>query len=200
MKHSDFDAVVNDDRWSPYRGWHGDYAGKSIAEYLPAVQQDRGEFLGLVEAIEAAGLVGGKCLQLGLGHVGGAHKLFQAVFSEVWSVDIDLSVIRKYVERFPGDGNFIVGDTREMLTFHEAKKREPFDFLFIDAGHSYADVRADYINYAPLVRNGGMIAFHDAIQRGANDEIRVWAFLEEVRREREVHILGLDIGTAWLIR
>ena len=38
----------------------------------------------------------------------------------------------------------------------------PFlDFLFIDGGHDYNTVSADYHNYAPLVRPGGLIAFHD---------------------------------------
>jgi cephalosporin hydroxylase len=35
------------------------------------------------------------------------------------------------------------------------------DFLFIDGDHSYKCVKADYDNYSPLVRKGGIIAFHD---------------------------------------
>ena len=35
------------------------------------------------------------------------------------------------------------------------------DFLFIDGGHDYDTCMADYRNYAPLVRPGGIIAFHD---------------------------------------
>jgi cephalosporin hydroxylase len=38
-----------------------------------------------------------------------------------------------------------------------------FDFLFIDADHSYAGVKADYEMYGPLVRPGGIIAFHDIV-------------------------------------
>src|SRR4051794_35035845 len=35
------------------------------------------------------------------------------------------------------------------------------DFLFIDGDHSYEGVRRDFQLYAPLVRSGGVVAFHD---------------------------------------
>lgn len=41
----------------------------------------------------------------------------------------------------------------------------PVDFLFIDGDHSYAGVRRDFEMYAPLVRSGGIVAFHDVSQR-----------------------------------
>jgi predicted O-methyltransferase YrrM len=36
-----------------------------------------------------------------------------------------------------------------------------FDFLFIDADHSYEGCKADFEAWSPLVRSGGEIAFHD---------------------------------------
>ena len=38
------------------------------------------------------------------------------------------------------------------------------DFLFIDGDHSYQGVAADFENYAPMVRKGGLIGFHDIQQ------------------------------------
>lgn len=38
---------------------------------------------------------------------------------------------------------------------------EPIDLLFIDGDHTYEGVQCDYGTYAPLVRPGGMICFHD---------------------------------------
>ncbi len=35
------------------------------------------------------------------------------------------------------------------------------DWLFIDGGHDYKTVKADWNNYFPLVNPGGVIAFHD---------------------------------------
>lgn len=42
-------------------------------------------------------------------------------------------------------------------------KGDAFDFLFIDGDHSYDGVKADYEMYAPLVRCGGIVAFHDIV-------------------------------------
>ena len=38
---------------------------------------------------------------------------------------------------------------------------EPLDFLFIDGDHTYDGVRRDFEMYAPLVRSGGLVVFHD---------------------------------------
>ena len=38
---------------------------------------------------------------------------------------------------------------------------DPLDFLFIDGDHGYDGVRQDFEAYAPLVRPGGLVAFHD---------------------------------------
>jgi predicted O-methyltransferase YrrM len=42
-------------------------------------------------------------------------------------------------------------------------KGRKVDFLFIDADHSYEGVKKDFEMYSPLVRKGGIIAFHDII-------------------------------------
>lgn len=51
------------------------------------------------------------------------------------------------------------------------------DFLFIDGDHSYEGVKADFENYAPLVRPGGIIVFHDVI--GLPDVGRFWDELKK---------------------
>jgi predicted O-methyltransferase YrrM len=37
------------------------------------------------------------------------------------------------------------------------------DLLFIDGDHRYEGVRRDFLEYSPLVREGGLIAFHDVV-------------------------------------
>jgi predicted O-methyltransferase YrrM len=37
----------------------------------------------------------------------------------------------------------------------------PIDLLLIDGSHDLADVNADWLLWGPLVRNGGLILFHD---------------------------------------
>jgi predicted O-methyltransferase YrrM len=55
---------------------------------------------------------------------------------------------------------------------------EKLDFLFIDGDHSAAGSRQDFDDYAPYVRPGGLIAFHDIRPdaKGWSGEVhRVWA-------------------------
>lgn len=40
------------------------------------------------------------------------------------------------------------------------------DFLFIDGDHHYEGVRSDWLMYSPLVRKGGIVAFHDVMRVG----------------------------------
>jgi predicted O-methyltransferase YrrM len=41
--------------------------------------------------------------------------------------------------------------------------REKVDLLFIDGDHTYEGVKKDFEMYSPLVRKGGIIAFHDIV-------------------------------------
>ncbi len=56
------------------------------------------------------------------------------------------------------------------------------EFLFIDGDHTYEGVRADFVNYAPLVKAGGMIAFHDILPRSDMPEIQVHRFWAEIKK------------------
>ncbi|MCW4009515.1 MAG: class I SAM-dependent methyltransferase [Candidatus Bathyarchaeota archaeon] len=48
-----------------------------------------------------------------------------------------------------------------LQTVKTTLKNYPLDFLFIDGDHSYEGVAKDFAMYSPLVRKGGVIAFHD---------------------------------------
>lgn len=58
---------------------------------------------------------------------------------------------------------------------------QPVDFAFIDGDHTYDGVKADFLYYAPLVRRGGLIAFHDILPRPDVPEIQVDRFWGELR-------------------
>jgi predicted O-methyltransferase YrrM len=53
---------------------------------------------------------------------------------------------------------------------------QPVDLLFIDGDHGYAGVKQDFAMYAPLVRPGGLIAFHDVLlhEDSDTDVARLW--------------------------
>lgn len=55
------------------------------------------------------------------------------------------------------------------------------DFVFIDGDHTYEGVKSDFVQYGPLVRPGGLIAFHDILPRPDFPDIQVDQFWKEVR-------------------
>ena len=63
---------------------------------------------------------------------------------------------------------------------------EKVDFLFIDGDHTEAGVEQDYKDYHELVRPGGIIAFHDIIQKQAFDSNQVYYFWKRIKEEKDV--------------
>ncbi len=57
------------------------------------------------------------------------------------------------------------------------------DFLFIDGDHSERGVEADYRDYHDLVRPGGIIAFHDIVEKQPFPETQVHHFWKRLKRE-----------------
>ncbi len=61
------------------------------------------------------------------------------------------------------------------------------DLLFVDGDHSYTGVRADFEVYAPFVRPGGVVAFHDiAVQPLPNEVARFWDEIKPRYRHKEI--------------
>jgi len=64
-----------------------------------------------------------------------------------------------------GQRLFVINrDSRDEETIEEVKHilgDDKLDFLFIDGNHTMPVPKLDYENYSPLVRPGGIIAFHD---------------------------------------
>lgn len=59
------------------------------------------------------------------------------------------------------------------------------DFLFIDGDHTYEGVRQDYEMYSPLVRSGGLVAFHDTAVDLVKERCEVNRFWAEVQENHE---------------
>jgi predicted O-methyltransferase YrrM len=70
------------------------------------------------------------------------------------------------------------------------------DFLFVDGDHEYEGVVKDYELYAPLVRPGGLIAFHDIVPGDEEVVGGVPRFWEELKGSHETTELveSLDQG------
>ncbi len=185
------DAVLREDRWHPRFGWHDDHRARDrTPEYLPAMQQVRAEFAALVASLEGRGICGGRCLQLGMGECDASHAVWRALFGRV--VTLDFRVLADQDVKVDG------GDIHKPSIAGFAGLRQPYDMLFIDAGHTFEDVERDHEIYAPMVRRGGVIAFHDALKRpGFEDEVHVWRYLETLSR---INMIGTEVGIAWTVK
>lgn len=74
------------------------------------------------------------------------------------------------------------------------------DFLFIDADHRYSGVKRDYELYSPLVRKGGLIAFHDVIpQSDVRSGVHtLWAQIKKRNQGRwSEHIHRFSSSADW---
>lgn len=76
----------------------------------------------------------------------------------------------------------------------------PIDLLFLDGDHSPEGIADDYERYAPLVRTGGLIAFHDIDASGDSGVPAIWQSLrarhehvELIDRRHAPHGLGIGV-------
>jgi len=68
-----------------------------------------------------------------------------------------------------------------LSTVKSILKEQKLDFLFIDGDHTYKGVKKDFQMYSPLVRKGGLIAFHDICKGHLKLSGEVHKFWNEIR-------------------
>lgn len=88
--------------------------------------------------------------------------------ARIISIDINYPIARKLAfKKFAKPGQHLTplkGSTLDLVTEEKVKRLlrgEQLDFLFIDGDHSLFGVMNDYVRLSPLVREGGLIVFHD---------------------------------------
>lgn len=69
------------------------------------------------------------------------------------------------------------------------------DFLFIDGDHHYEAVKNDFLQYGPLVKDGGVIVFHDAGLKNHPD-VEVYKFWDEIKDKYDSKTILLQ-GTGY---
>jgi len=67
----------------------------------------------------------------------------------------------RWAEEYGHTLTVIPAASHDPATIMQVSEHAPFDFVFIDADHHYEAVRRDFEFYRPLVRPGGLMAFHD---------------------------------------
>jgi predicted O-methyltransferase YrrM len=66
---------------------------------------------------------------------------------------------------------------------------KPLDILFIDGDHTREGVERDFRLYSPLVRSGGLVAFHDIVPGPPEAVGDVPSFWTEIRTNESVEIV-----------
>ena len=131
------------------------------------IQQDETEMWDLCQRL--AVLNPQKGLEIG-NACGGTTLFWQALAPLVVSIDLepaDSGDGARTPNHLP-DVKFLLGSSHDREILRRAEEFAPYDFLFIDGDHTIEGVKQDYDMYAPLVRKGGIVAFHDwGYQEGA---------------------------------
>ena len=70
------------------------------------------------------------------------------------------------------------------------------DVLFIDGDHSYEGVGTDYNLYSPLVKQSGMVVFHDVLPHPSWPDCQVHRFWNEIKNSSR-HAELVDRSDLW---
>jgi cephalosporin hydroxylase len=100
------------------------------------------------------------------------------------------------------DAHFVEGRSEDPATIQAVRSildGRGIDLLHIDGDHTEEGVRRDWENYRPMVREGGVVMFHDISPQHADAEVhRVWG---KVKGERSVEFISkrnIGIGITWV--
>ena len=70
-------------------------------------------------------------------------------------------------------------------------------FLFIDGDHTYEGVKRDFKMYSSLVKEGGIVAFHDIVEHDPRSSCKVNKFWQEIHKEYEFKEIVKDWDQKW---
>lgn len=87
----------------------------------------------------------------------------------------------------PSQRLYLLRENSHLISTQERIKEiigtTPVDFLFIDGDHTYEGVKKDFEMYSPLVKDGGIIVFHDIAVHPPEKNCDVHKFWEEIKKE-----------------
>jgi len=90
----------------------------------------------------------------------------------------------------------IQGDSHDTKTITKVKAHAPYDWVWIDAGHRYNEVRKDWEAYGHMVSEGGLVCFHDILpasrQHPDIEVSRLWQELKDAGYTTQ-EIIGTSI-------
>lgn len=154
--------------------------------------QQRSEIMSLANAV--AELKPKNILEIGTARAGTLFIWSHLATSKVISCDLDDPTIKKSLyEAFPPPSSqckviHLTGDSHDkdfMKRVEGELNGEKVDFLFIDGDHTEAGVETDYNDYHHLVRPGGIIAFHDIVEKQYLPTNQVYYFWKRLKIDKD---------------
>jgi predicted O-methyltransferase YrrM len=155
--------------------------------------QLRSEIMSLARTV--AELEPKNILEIGTAKAGSLFIWSQLARDKVVSCDLlDAGIRRPLYEAFPPPGSkcrvtHLSGDSHSSDFKQKVEAQfegEAVDFLFIDVDHTEKGVEQDYNDYHQLVRPGGLIAFHDIIEKQALPTNQVYYFWERLKPGKDI--------------
>jgi predicted O-methyltransferase YrrM len=188
----------------------------SIAITPNQVRSELRDFLSLVEEAQPQAI-----LEIGTALGGTLFTLTRVAAPDAIIVSVDLSSAdrvfgggrveqrRRLYEAFGLEGqrvHFLAGDSQTPGMRRRVEEKldgRALDVLFIDGDHSLAGVARDFELYRDLVRDGGLIAFHDIVEGRPELVGDVPAFWRSVKTAASLEFVddpaqgGYGIGVLW---
>lgn len=132
-------------------------------------------------------------LEIGTYHGGTLYHWLSNATAETRIVSVDSyavgvdnrAICREWAAEFDVPLELIDGDSRSAEIVQQVSEHGPFDWLFIDAGHYYEEVRDDWENYRPLCSKGALVVFHDILPPS-----RTWPSIEVAWLWKEIKQYG----------
>lgn len=124
---------------------------KKLIQQIPS---EFAEFMGIVQNLKPITI-----LEIGVAK-GGTSQCFSKVCENLVSICISDYIPLANQTYFRRNSH----DPATLGKMTRALKGKVVDVLFIDGDHCYDGVKKDYELYGPLVRSGGLIAFHDIVK------------------------------------
>lgn len=155
-------------------------AGEAVYDWH--ANQDPVEAAQLLELIEPGSTV----VEIGCDRGGMLWAYRRASAGRVIGIDLPAAGWGSGLACDPHGATMIVGDSHEPSTLHQLKAAldgGEIDFLFIDGDHTFEGVSRDYRWYRPMVRTGGIVAFHDICSHFLFPDLKVEQLWWDVRRD-----------------
>jgi len=134
---------------------------------------------------------GGSAVLLGVGILEQGHT-----DSKIYSVDINFDGMKKknaFMDLF-GVRGLIKPCKGSTVEFAEELKDLEFVFAFIDADHTYNSVVRDFEAWSPLIKRGGLVAFHDTHQEFSHQAVTASVVGRQGWKERkDLHVQTIRV-------